>query len=219
MVLQQKHHCYNSSEEQQSQIPSSQPLFPRPHTSADVAVIDACRRTLGFTKIPYDDMETSDSLCLLVKQYLKEEMEIDAVSVELLGPLSAVRPICRRPRTERPVEVTFHTREERDLVISSTAPLFRKGDASKIGRVYVKFPGPWFPLKNHLQRQVDRLRLLKQNGRQVWHAQLRYSDDADGISVYVKNIIANDPWIPYKKALTRYADKPELFPPSSSSSS
>lgn len=141
-------------------------------------------------------------------------MEMDITTVELLGPMVASRPLSKRSRPESPVEVVFSSIRERDLVISSVGPLFRKGTAKEVGRLFSVYPEPWLPLKNHLERHVDLFRNHKHNGQQVFHAQLRYSDNADGICVFVKNVIEKGPWLRLKKAQERYVDKPHYFPPS-----
>ena len=81
--------------------------------------------------------------------------------------------------------------------------------------MYASYPPEWDGLRARCSATAKSIRDYGINGAgtaQQYYSQIRYSDDQDGISVWVRRVGPENPWMPLKRALTKY--EAVSFPPS-----
>ena len=127
-----------------------------------------------------------------------------------LGTLSMSRPASKFSGKSSPVEVECARVESRDFIMSWMAPLNSAMPKWSRGRVQSKYPLSWMPKFKRLTRQAAKLRsfMVKDEqgqDKQALFTQVRYDDDDEGLTIYVKNLIEDSPWIPISAAKKRWS--------------
>lgn len=167
------------------------------------ADLSRCRRSLGFTRIAFDAGESQGVLVDHVRGWIEKYLDMPRERVLSLGPIEASRPLTKyQDRSKDAVEVIFALARVRDIVIS----LMRKlaGAQDSAGRMFAIYPEAWKHLKESQEAKARELRDFRVSGRQIWQAQIRYSDDANGICVFVRNKAREDPWMKLEAARKKY---------------
>lgn len=170
-----------------------------------------CRRTIIITGIKPADPETDESLAAAVEEFLLENMSVDPEKYDNLGPITVSRPATRLPREKAPVELYCKRVESRDFLMSCMGPLSRAEPKWSKGRIQAKYPVSWMPKFKRLTRRANELRAAKAKDidgveRQLWYTQIRYSDCDEGLTIFIKNLHEDAPWLPMSAAEERWPD-------------
>ena len=147
-----------------------------------------CRRTVMISQIPYEEDETSNSLSLKVKDFFANKMLIPEDELAEMGKFKATRPLSRHKREDAPVQVVFENLNDRDFCFSRMRVLNEK--KGKDGRIFSKFPRFLSSRRQHLEAEAAQIR----KDGQYW-AQVRFSDDDDLITIFVKDATSGGPWM------------------------
>ena len=180
----------------------------RPMEIVDPQIYSRHRRTIIVDTLPYKQGETETDRQAEFHKYMFQSLEMGDDVVNELGRLIVRRPPSKRKRQNASCEVICETRADRDCIFTYMGALTANKERA---RMYASYPIEWDGLRARRSAIAKEIRDFQPAGRQNFFSQIRYSDDQEGIAVWVRRVGPDNPWMPLKRALKKY--EPVLFPP------